>query len=255
MPTVVVIFVTLFGACLGSFLNVVIYRLPLSLSVISPGSFCPNCKKPIKFWENIPILSFIILRGRCSGCKMPISFQYPLVEALTALLTMALWLRFYLSPGFFLYLYFAYGLIVVGLIDLNHLLIPDLVIIIGIFLGLVLNMIQARIIFALLGMVAAGGLILLVRTVGSLIYRKEVMGLGDIEVSAMLGAYLGIKYALISIFIAALLGSLIGGLYLILARKDRQTPIPFGLFLSAGGLLALFIEGLDLWFLNLNFIR
>ncbi len=176
---------------------------------------------------------------------MPFSVQYPIVELLTGLLTLHLWLKFSASINFLLYLYFISALIILSFIDLKYLLIPDVVVLPGIGLGILFNFINNNLINALFGLVLGGGLIFLVRTVGGLIYKKEVMGFGDVELSAMIGAYLGFKYTFIAILLAAVIGAIVGGLYLILTKKERQTPIPFGPFLSIGSVLSLFIEGLN----------
>lgn len=250
MPLLVDIFVTLAGACLGSFLNVVIYRLPQSLSIIRPSSFCPACRKPIAALENVPVISYLLLRGRCSGCKAPISVLYPLVEIITAACALGLWLRFGLSLGFFLYLIFSGILIVCSVIDLVHLLIPEILVLPGVALGIALHITEGTVLSSLAGIVLGGGLICLVRIIGGLVYHREVMGFGDVELAGMIGAFLGLKYTFIAILLAALLGALIAGIYLVGTRKERQTPIPFGPFLSLGALLALYVQGLNLPFLS-----
>ncbi len=233
------IFAFLFGATIGSFLNVLIYRMPQDLSIIVPGSFCPHCKKHIRWYENIPIISFIMLRGKCSGCSSPISIHYPIVEALTGLLFVCLFARYGISFEFLFYILFFCGLIVISGIDLAHQLIPDLISIPGIVVGLTFQLINGSILSGLIGAAFGGGLMFLIRIVGGLIYKKEVMGLGDVYLAAMIGAFVGFPFIIPAIFVGALVGTILGAVYVISTHQHRDSPIPFGPFLSIGGILVI----------------
>jgi leader peptidase (prepilin peptidase)/N-methyltransferase len=229
------IFAFIFGAVFGSFMNVLIYRMPRSLSIVHPRSFCPKCKKPIPAYENIPILSFILLRGRCARCRAPISWQYPAVEALTGLVFLFLFLRYGLSFDLLFFLFFFCGLIVISGIDLTHQLIPDVISIPGIIIGIIYQLTRHNLLYGIIGAVFGGGLILMIRVLGGWAYKKEVMGMGDVYLTAMIGAFVGFPNIILAIFIGAVLGAVVGIVYLAVTRRNRETPIPFGPFLAMGG--------------------
>ena len=250
MKIVLPIFSFLFGASIGSFLNVVIFRMPRGISIIKPNSFCPQCKKPIPWFENIPIVSYIVLRGRCSGCRKRISIKYPLIEVLTALLFLWLYLRFEISWELLFYLIMFTFLIIISGIDLSHQVIPDIISIPGILLGIVFHAITGGLVTALIGFVFGGGLIFLIRVLGGKIYKKEVMGMGDVFLTAMIGAFVGFPLIIVAIFIGALTGALIGIVYLISTQQDRERPIPFGPFLAIGGMAIILFQRFIITVLN-----
>lgn len=223
------------GSAIGSFLNVLIYRLPREISIIKPNSFCPKCKRPIKWYENIPIISFIFLGGRCAQCKMPISIQYPIVEALTGILFLWCFYKYGFRLNSLFYMLFFICLIVISGIDFTHQIIPNIISMPGIFLGILFQLLKDNFLSGLIGMVFGGGLILLIRALGGWVYKKEVMGLGDVYLTAMIGAFIGFPFIIPSIFIGALAGSIFGVIYLFSTRQSRESPIPFGPFLSLGG--------------------
>jgi leader peptidase (prepilin peptidase)/N-methyltransferase len=229
------VFAFLFGAVFGSFMNVLIYRLPRALSIVAPRSFCPKCKKPIPAYENIPILSFVLLRGRCARCRAPISWQYPAVEALTGLVFLFLFLRYGMSFDLLFFLFFFCGLIVISGIDLTHQLIPDVISLPGIIIGIVYQLTNHNLLYGIIGAAFGGILILMIRIIGGWAYKKEVMGMGDVYLTAMIGAFVGFPNVILAIFIAAVFGAVIGIVYLSVTRKHRETPIPFGPFLALGG--------------------
>ena len=216
-------------------MNVLIYRLPRSLSIVKPRSFCPKCKKPIPGYENIPIVSFLLLRGRCARCRTPISWQYPAVEALAGIVFLFLFLRYGPSFDLLFFLFFFYGLIVISGIDLTHQLIPDVISMPGIVLGIAYQAINHNLLYGIIGAAFGGVLILLIRVLGGWAYKKEVMGMGDVYLTAMIGAFVGFPNVILAIFIAAVFGAVTGIIYLSVTRKQRETPIPFGPFLSLGG--------------------
>lgn len=235
MKIILYAFTFAFGAVIGSFLNVLIYRLPRQRSIITPRSFCPECKKTIEWYENIPILSFLLLRGRCSKCGRRISLRYPFVEFLTGLLFIYAFGRFGLGYEFLFIAFYFCALIVISFIDFAFQVIPDMISIPGIFLGIIFQIIRGDLLAGIIGMAFGGGLILFVRIIGGWVYKKEVMGLGDVYLTAMIGAFAGFPFILPAIFIGALVGAVLGILYIVSTHQDRESPIPFGPFLSIGG--------------------
>lgn len=249
MVTLILIFSFVLGLVFGSFANVLIYRLPRGLSIISPPSFCPNCEKKIPFYCNIPILSYIFLFGKCKFCKSKIAIRYPLVELLVGVL---FWFATYsfipTSPPpliiiletIFLYI-FLFFISVLIFIDLEHQILPDKLTLPGIFLGLISSFIAewSSPIESLLG--AALGALVPSILIGIYSLKKiEAMGWGDVKLMAMIGAFLGWKGALLTFLIGSLLGTVVGGLYILLVTKDRRTPLPFGTFLGIGAIISLF---------------
>jgi len=240
MPILILSFI--FGSIIGSFLNVCIYRLPLRISVIFPLSMCPSCKHPIPFYHNVPIVSFLLLRGRCGNCHTPISFQYPLVELITGLSALSLTLRFGLSLTSFVYFLFISALIVITFIDLKYQIIPDVISLPGIGVGFLSSLLIHRIsvLDSLLGILAGGGILLIVSTTYYLLTRREGMGFGDVKLLAMIGAFLGWKGALMGLITGAFVGTLIGVPIMIREKKSAKYAIPFGPFLSIGAILFIF---------------
>ncbi|MGB3477888.1 MAG: prepilin peptidase [bacterium] len=241
MKIVLCIFSFLFGTAIGSFLNVVIYRLPIGKSIVKPGSFCPHCRKPIKWYENIPIVSFLLLGGKCSGCRKSISLRYPLVELFTGLIFLCLFIKFDLGVEFFFYLFFFCSLIVISGIDFSHQIIPDIISMPGIIIGIAFQLLNGNVKLGLIGLFFGGGLILLIRVIGGWVYKKEVMGLGDVYLTAMIGAFVGFPFVLVAIFFAALSGSVVGILFVVSTKQNRESPIPFGPFLSIGGAVVILL--------------
>lgn len=229
---------------IGSFLNVLIYRIPRQLSIVKPNSFCPKCKKPIQWYENIPVISYIMLKGQCSKCHTSISLQYPLVEIITGGFFLYFFLQNGLSFNFLFYIIFFCLLVVISGIDLTHQVIPDILSFPGIALGLLFQLLHGNIISGIAGVIFGGGLILIIRVIGGLVYKKEVMGMGDVFLCAMIGAFIGFPYIITAIFFGALCGAVLGILYIISTRQNRESPIPFGPFLSIGGLSILLFRHL-----------
>ena len=247
------VYIALLGLAIGSFLNVCIYRLPEGKSIVRPRSACPGCGHLIAALDNIPVLSFLILRGRCRHCGMRISLQYPLVEILCPLILILVYRQFGFSLGFFGYGVFALGLVVIFFTDVNRRIIPDRVTYPGIVLGLVFRAFSSDILTGLIGAAAGFGLLLLVAWFGRLLFRKEAMGGGDIKLAAMVGAFLGWKLLLVGLFLSFLIGALVGGVFLLVRGKDRGSEIAFGPFIAAGALVSLF-RGADILAAYLHFI-
>jgi len=243
-PEILILFFALmFGLILGSFLTVCIHRLPQGMSIVRPASSCPSCETPIHFYDNIPVVSYLLLRGRCRHCGHGISPRYPLVEILTGLLSLALALRY--GPGwtYFLTLAFVSALLTVSFIDLQHQIIPDVISLPGILVGLAVSFTPWGLVpwtDAALGAVLGGGSLLAVAWGYRLVSGKEGMGLGDVKLLAMIGAWMGWKELPFIILIASLAGILIGGTALVVSRKGLRVRIPFGPFLSLAAVLVFF---------------
>lgn len=234
--------VFILGLLIGSFLNVCIYRVPRKESIVFPASHCTSCERPIRPYDNIPLLSFLFLRGHCRSCRAPISWRYPLVELAHGLGYLFILHQFGPSFAAVIYALFFSSLMVVTFIDLSHQIVPDVITLPGMVLGLLAasTVLPPGPINSLIGLFLGGGLFYLVAILSIALLKKEGMGGGDIKLIAMIGAFLGWKGMLLTIFLAALSGSVIG-LFLVLVRgQSRAEPIPFGPFLALGAMVSLF---------------
>ena len=243
------------GAIVGSFLNVCISRLPKEESIVRPGSHCPKCKTPIQYYDNIPLLSYLLLRGKCRYCQASISIQYPIVEAITALSSFFLFITFGVSLSFIYYFSFVAALIAITVIDLYHQIIPDVISLPGIVIGLLGSLIIPQITFwsSLIGVLSGGGSLFLVATVYQWLFKREGMGGGDVKLLAMIGAFLGWKAVILTILLSSFIGSIIGITVMLIKGKDFKYAIPFGPFLALGAVISLFCgENLIRWYLYLN---
>jgi len=249
----VVVFIL--GLLIGSFLNVCIYRLPRQESIVFPASHCTACQKPIRPYDNIPLVSFLFLRGRCRSCRAPISWRYPLIELLHGLGYLSILYQFGYSVQTLIYALFFSSLVVVTFIDLSHQIVPDVITLPGMVLGLVAasTVLPPGPINSLVGLFLGGGLFYLVAVLSIALLKKEGMGGGDIKLIAMIGAFLGWKGMLLTIFLAALTGSITGLFLVFIQGRNRAEPIPFGPFLALGAMVSLFwgAEILD-WYLHLG---
>ncbi len=250
LTSVLGIYVALVGLVIGSYLNVLIYRLPRGLSTVLPRSRCPRCQSLIRAWDNLPLLSFLLLRGRCRACAAPIPWRYPLVEALTAtcfvlvFLHFDRWLELVVAAGF------SAAMIALAMIDLEHFLLPDVMTKTGIVVGLLL---QAALFWAgpahwlswtqprdaFLGALLGAGVLYAISWLWYLWRKVPGIGLGDVKMLAMIGAFLGWQGALITLFFGALAGSLCGALLLLRGQLHLQSKLPFGVFLALGAVLSL----------------
>jgi len=249
------LFAFAFGAVVGSFLNVCIYRLPRNESVVFPPSHCPNCDYQIRWYDNIPILSYLVLRGKCRGCGQRISLQYPLVELINGLLTLALFLRYGPSFVFAVLFVFCCAMVVVTFIDLEHQIIPDSISLSGIVLGFIASFFipSHGWLNSLLGILAGGGSLLLVAYGYQLIAKRDGMGGGDIKLLAMMGAFFGWKAILFIVFAASLMGSVIGISIMLAKKQDSTLAIPFGPYLASAAILYIFYgKRLIFWYLTLG---
>jgi leader peptidase (prepilin peptidase)/N-methyltransferase len=243
----------LFGSLFGSFLNVIIHRVPRDESILWPASRCPSCGAGIRPWQNIPVISWLALRGKCASCKTGISVRYPLVEALMAALTGALWLKFGLTYEFGIYFVFLFGLVAVTFIDIDHKIIPDRFSLGGIVVGLIsAGFTQVGWVDSLIGIAVGGGGLLLVAVLYYKATGVEGMGMGDVKLLAALGAFLGWKSIPFIILAASLVGIVVGLGAMKIKKTGKRTEIPFGPFLSMGGALYLFFgpEVIE-WYLNI----
>jgi leader peptidase (prepilin peptidase) / N-methyltransferase len=245
--------VFVFGAVVGSFLNVCIHRLPTGESVVFPASHCPRCQQPIRPYDNIPILSYLILRGRCRRCSEPISARYPLVEILAGLAAAAAVSAFGLSAHALLTFAFLGALIVITFIDYDHQIIPDAISLPGIGVGVAAALVlgEPRWTASLAGVALGGGLLWGVAEGYYRLTGREGMGGGDIKLLAMVGAFLGWQAVPVTLLIASLAGTAVGLALLLVQRGDRRTAIPFGPFLAVGAVCALFWgDALIAWYLG-----
>ena len=258
-----------FGACIASFLNVVIWRAPRGESIVSPPSHCPKCSSPIRWWQNIPILSWLALRGRCAACKAPISPRYILVELLGGLLFLAAFLHMlkFGLPLHFLVVYWIWiALMIVGsFIDFDHQLLPDFVTVGGMALGLVANAYDSfffwgkiywenYLLYCVGGLAFGFGLLWLVRWIGSKAFRREAMGMGDVFLMGAVGALFGPVAVLVTLILSSVFGSIVGvGMILLSKTKlGKFVAIPYGPYICLGCLAWMFWgPQLVTWYLNL----
>jgi leader peptidase (prepilin peptidase)/N-methyltransferase len=235
-------FVFVLGSTVGSFLNVCIYRIPEGLSIVRPRSRCPQCGAPIAWYHNVPILSWVLLKGRCATCRAPFSVRYPLVEALTGTLFALFFYRFGFHPLTPVALLLVAALVVISFIDLDHQIIPDVISLPGIPVGFLCAFLVPWVSWtdSLLGILLGGGSLLAIALGYEFLTKKEGLGFGDVKLLAMLGAFLGWTSIFPIIFIGSLLGTLVGVPLMLIRGADRKLALPFGPFLSAAALIHLF---------------
>jgi leader peptidase (prepilin peptidase) / N-methyltransferase len=244
---------TVAGAAVGSFLNVCIGRIPEGLSIVSPPSRCPQCGHPIRFYDNIPIIGFLLLQGKCRDCRGKISFRYPLIELLTALFAWLLFRRFGLTPAYAVVFLFVCALIVISFIDLDHQIIPHVITLTGIPLFAVLAVLYMGLpaVDAFLGVMIGAGILYFVAVYYEAVTGREGMGGGDVNLLAMLGAFLGWKSLLFILLASSLLGAVVGLAFILFKGKDMKYAVPFGPFLCLAAVVYLFF-GDDLMALFLS---
>jgi leader peptidase (prepilin peptidase)/N-methyltransferase len=253
-PLLVMGYIFFFGLCIGSFLNVCIHRLPIGKSIVRPPSSCPTCGSMISWYDNIPVISWILLRGRCRGCKASISIRYPLVELLTGLLAVITAAHFGIQWSALIYFIFGVALIVITFIDLDHRIIPDIISLPGIPMGFLASFLLPQISWteSLIGIVVGGGSLLAIAMGYQFITGKEGMGGGDIKLLAMIGAFLGWKGVFFTIMASSLTGTVVGIAAMLRAGKGMKMALPFGPFLALGALLFLFLgTPIINWYFNM----
>jgi leader peptidase (prepilin peptidase)/N-methyltransferase len=239
IPTPLIsILVFIFGAIIGSFLNVCIHRIPLKISVSHPPSRCPQCETPIAFYDNLPILSWLLLRGRCRKCGLKISGRYPLVELYTALLALCVYFRYGLTPATPIFFGFIAVLLVVTFIDIDHRIIPNRITLPGIPICFLATFLLPQIsrLDSVQRILAGGGILLAVAKGYELLTGKEGMGGGDVKLLAMMGALIGWQGTLFTIFASSLAGSVTGIIMMVRKGKNMKMAVPFGPFLALGGI-------------------
>jgi len=240
------VLIFIFGLIFGSFLNVCIYRMPRDQSIVWPGSACTACKKPIAWYDNIPLLSYAILRGKCRHCSAAISMQYPLVELLGGIACVAAWNQGMDYPYAIMANVILLSLIVITFIDIEHQIIPDEITLSGIVIGLVFSTIYPGwhgvsghgqgVLYSLLGILTGGGFLLLTAVIAEKLLKKEAMGGGDIKLLGAVGALFGWKGALMTLFAGSMVGSFVAVFLKIFFKQDR---IPFGPYLAVGVIITL----------------
>lgn len=241
-PVTIVSIAGLFGALIGSFLNVCIHRLPRRESIVWPASHCPACMRAIAWYDNLPLISYAWLRGKCRTCRVAISPRYPVVEAANALGYSALFWHFGVTAEAFVYAALYSALIVITGTDLSDLIIPNAIT----FPGIVIGVISASVVLplglvnSLLGVLIGGGVLWFLWWVSPFIFKKQGMGQGDIKLMAMVGAFLGWKPALLAIMVGSFVGSVIGVGLMVFKVIRRGEYLPFGPFLALGSVIALF---------------
>jgi leader peptidase (prepilin peptidase) / N-methyltransferase len=235
-------FVFILGAAIGSFLNVCIFRLPAQQSIVRPLSQCPKCHHPIRFYDNIPLVSYLILKGKCRDCSNEISWRYPLVEFVTAILALLLFGKFSLTLNFLVFFIFTAVLIVVTFIDLDHQIIPDILTLPGIPIFFLLAVFAVKVPWmeAAIGLLIGGGVLLAIAFGYELITRREGMGGGDIKLLAMIGGFLGWKSLIFILLFSSFLGAIVGIAIMVIKKQDMKFAVPFGPFLSAAAVAYLF---------------
>ncbi len=248
------LYAVLLGLTLGSFINVCIYRIPLKISIIRPSSTCPNCGERIRAYDNIPIVSYLLLAGKCRYCRKTISWRYPVIEGLMGLLSLVLFIRYGLCYQYPIFLIFVGTLITISFIDFEHQIIPDLLSLPGIAAGMAVALIPGRISFldSVIGAASGGGSLLLIAIVFKRLTGKDGMGGGDVKLLAMIGAWMGWRSLPLIILISSLTGAVAGSLFLLTAGKGLRARIPFGPFLSLGTLIYFFFGyQLRQWYIGL----
>ena len=230
----------LFGLLVGSFLNVVIYRLPRGKSVVWPASACGSCGRELRWFENVPVLSWVVLGAKCARCKSPISVQYPLVELTTALLfVLVTWLT-PVGPLLAARLLFVCALVVLFGIDLEHQLLPNVITLPGVVVGVIFSLVNPPgLRDSLIGVVLGGGVLYAIAAGYYLWRREEGLGMGDVKMLAMIGAFLGWQAVLLTLVLSSISGAVLGVTMMALQRGDMKYALPFGTFLAIGALVAM----------------
>lgn len=239
--------VFLFGACWGSFLNVCIYRIPAELSVIKPRSRCPKCMTNLAWKDNIPIFGWLLLRGKCRYCKVPISARYPAVELLTAILFVLVWLRFPYDVLLLPYWLMVFGLLLGTFVDIDEMWLPDRCTIGGMIVGPIFSFLIPSmhgveghvdgLIKSLIGMAFGFGLFWAISGLGRLILKKDAMGFGDVKLMGALGAFLGLESVIFITFVSSLVGAVIGVALIALGKRELQSKIPFGPYIALAAMI------------------
>lgn len=252
-----------FGLCIGSFLNVCIFRIPLEKSIVWPRSFCPNCQHMIAWYDNVPVLSYLFLRGRCRSCQVRISPRYPLVELLTGVLFVAVYNQHGLAWPALVFWIMTAGLIVGTFVDFDHMIIPDRISMGGMVFGVVasallpelhhLESAGAAITRSMVSLAFGSGILWVVAIVGKWVFKKDAMGFGDVKLLGAIGALIGIPGVVYTILISSLAGTLVGVTLILIGGRKWQSRIPYGPYLAAGA-VSWVLGGDQLWAWYIRFV-
>lgn len=251
-PGAAEIVLAVMGLCIGSFLNVCIHRLPLKQSVVQPRSRCPDCGYALRWYDNIPLVSYALLRGRCRSCGRPISMRYPIIELVTAVVFVMHWYAFGATPLLPVRLVFGCALIVLFVIDLDHQILPDVITLPGIVAGFAASWFLAPgPLQSVLGILLGGGLLWAIAELWFRLRKIEAMGFGDVKMLAMVGAWLGVKMVVVTFVLSSMMGGVLGVVLLATRRADMATRVPFGTMLAVAALIASLYGGpLVAWYLS-----
>jgi len=243
----ITLFVLLGSACIGSFLNVCIYRIPNEESVVHPRSRCPACGHPIAWYDNIPVLSYLLLRGTCRSCGSTISWRYPLVEIVTAVLFTLVWWRYGWEPRTLIFMLVVFGLLLATFVDFDHMIIPDRVSLGGMGIGLVLSAawpalhgelrVWPAVLQSLTGLGLGFGLLWLVAVFGKFVFKKDAMGFGDVKLLGAIGAFIGWQGVVFTIMVSSLIGSVVGLTLIFFGNREWQSRIPYGPYLAGAAVI------------------
>ena len=232
----------LFGSSIGSFLNVVIFRLPKNMSLFFPGSHCFSCKKPVRFFDNIPIFGYFILRGKCRNCKEGFSSRYALVELFTGLITCVLFYLYGFSQYFFIYTFLTYALIAITFIDLDHLIIPNGFIILGLISLVIVYYFDLSPLpweDGVTGAFIFGGFLFFLGVLGEFFLKKESIGFGDVKLGLVIGGLIGVGSSILALYLSFFTAGVAIIILMVSKKLDTSNPIPFGPYISAGTLLTI----------------
>jgi leader peptidase (prepilin peptidase) / N-methyltransferase len=243
--TCAIIFIFILGAIFGSFLNVVIYRLPKGESILFPSSHCPYCGKPIQYYDNIPIISYALLMGKCRSCGSHISVRYPIIEFATACIALILFLKYGISMIFFKEFCLASILLTAMMIDYEFMIIPDTLTITGSIIAFSIALIEGKValIHCITGAMVGGAIMIGMYYLGKMLFNREGVGFGDVKLAIVIGMFIGPLWCLVSLVLSIIFGGLWGILYLLLDKKIIGKEIPFGPFIAIGGFFVLFFPG------------
>jgi leader peptidase (prepilin peptidase)/N-methyltransferase len=232
-------FVTLLGLMLGSFMNVVIYRLPRGLSPVRPRSGCPSCGHMLAWYENLPVVSYLVLRGRCRACRASISPMYPIIESLTGAMFLAGYLWYGPGPLLIVRLVFGWAMLALFVIDLQHKILPNVITLPGIVVGVLANALAGPgWVASLIGAAVGAGILFAIAEIYYRVRHEEGLGMGDVKMLGMIGAFLGWRLVLLTLVLSSFLGSIVGVGVLIVKKESLKYALPFGTFLAVGALVA-----------------
>lgn len=258
MPWVFGISFFVLGLIIGSFINVIIYRTPRKMSIIKPRSRCLNCETEIKWYDNIPIISYLILKGKCRNCQQKISFRYPLVEGLLGLLYLGSYLRFGISVEIIFAIIFLTVSVIVVFIDIDFQIIPNLcvgvILLLGIGNTIYLYFSEGKIAIEgyLIGFIVGFGILFLIRLLGFLLFKKEAMGWGDVKLMTATGLFLGVGNIILTILFSSIVGAIVELILLKIGKREKKQGIPFGPYLVLGMIISLFFGSYIInWYLGL----